>query len=248
MKLLKLRIAFVLAVAPAIIAQGPAKSAIVFYNNNKPLFDVAVGGFTFLGTETFEESSLADGQAVSFNGPLSQTSTTSPYASGITQPMTVSINGGGQLAAFKNDLTVATTVVIANSSNDTLDWTFGGTGLNAIGLNPVTFSGANQLRLETITVFDTGGTMLDSITVSAHDSGVEHLGIVAIGADRIGRLNFNGMTTGGSSVSEGADNAALYVPEASAFLLTACAGVVTYFSHLASARRRNQDKRPSAIS
>lgn len=211
------------------LAALPSQAGVMFFENDEAGFNTAVASYIYLGTEDFEESTLSDGESLSFAGPLSQTSTTPPYDNGIDQPIVVDVNGAGELAAFKNDHTVDSTVVFANTASSTLDWSFATSDeIIAVGLNPVTFSGNNTMHLSTISVFDTSGQSLGSRTVDSDDSGSTYLGILATGSSRIGRLNFEGKTSTGSTRSEGADNAALYswpVPEPSAWLLAILGGV-----------------------
>ena len=64
-------------------------AGLVFYENDTTGFDAAVSGETFLGVEDFESSTLASNSSAAFGSPLSQTSTNSPFPSGIGQPITV---------------------------------------------------------------------------------------------------------------------------------------------------------------
>lgn len=196
-----------------------AQAGVVFYDNDLAGFNTAVAAYTHIGTEDFEESTLTNGSSASFAGPLTQLSTTSPYPTSILQPIEVSVNGPGLLAAFKNSVIGQTTVVMANSGNDTLDWNFEtADNIIAVGLNPVTYTGSNVTRDNTITVYDTDGGLLGSAIVDSNDAGTNHVGILATGSSRIGRVNFEGA----DSISEGGDNAALYsqpVPEPSTWLL-----------------------------
>jgi hypothetical protein len=237
----------VIAAAVSVLCDAlPGRGNVVFFSNNKPAFDAAAAAaYTLLGTETFEESSLAAGAVMSFNGPLSQTSTTQPYPNGISQPMTVSVNGIGTLAAFDgpsgpNFSFFTSTVVIANASADTLDWSFSPSNrIAAVGLNPLTYSGrvsVNPPYHEIITVYDTDNNTY-STSVTTDDQGTNHLGILATAGTLITRINFQGMTSGNTDVSEGADNAALYVsaiPEPSAFWLVAVCVFVGAIGHHAA--------------
>jgi hypothetical protein len=207
------------------LAALPSSAGVMFFENNQAGFNTAVADYTYLGTEDFEESTLSDGASVSFAGPLSQTSTTPPYDDGIELPIVVSVNGAGDLAAFKNDQTVVSTVVLANTGSATLDWNFQTSDhIVAVGLNPVTFSGSGVTHLSTIRVYDTSDQLLDMRTMDSDDAGSTYLGILATGSSRIGRINFQGLSSTGSNRSEGGDNAALYswpVPEPSTWLLAA---------------------------
>ena len=215
-----------------------AAAALVFYDNTPVAFSTAASGFTHLGTENFEGPSLAalpDDSAATFFGPLMQSSTVAPYTSGISQPMTVRTvdpvnNTPEDLAVFRNHMTVSSTVVLANSAPDTLDWVFApSSNIVAVGFNPVTFSGSNLTWRMTVDVFDTNDAQLGSITVDANDAGSRHLGMIATDASRIGRINLRGFNAGsGGNASEGGDNAALYaqaIPEP-ATLITVAASLL----------------------
>jgi hypothetical protein len=230
----------VLVLACLACAQN-ALAALVFFDNTPGPFNTAASIHTLLGTENFEEPSLGalpNDSAAIFFGPLAQSSTTAPYNSGITLPMTVRTidpinNTPEHLVAFRNHMTISSTVVLANAAPDTVDWVFEpSTNVIAVGLNPVTFSGSNVTRQMTVNVFDTSDAPLGAITINSNDAGTGHLGILASGASRIGRINFRGFTPSGSNASEGADNATLYVqaiPEP-ATLITAAACLVILFA------------------
>jgi hypothetical protein len=206
----------------------PVQAGVIFFDNDLAGFNAAVASYTHIGTEDFEESTLADGGAVAFLGPLSQTSTTSPYPNGILQPIVVTATSGN-LAALNDASSIVSTAVVAQSGAATLDWSFNTSdNLVAVGLNPITTSGNNSTKLNTVSVFDTSDVFLDSITVDANDAGSFHLGILATGLSRIGRINFHGTTATGAESGEGGDNAALYsspIPEPASALLAALAAL-----------------------
>lgn len=206
---------------------GSTRAGVLFFDNDLTGFNTAVASYTLLGTEDFEESTLGDNMATAFAGPLSQSSTTPPYPNGILQPIEVSTSLGS-LAAFNDTSEINTTAVIANSGEATLDWAFNASdNIIAVGLNPISFSGS-VVTSSTISVFDTNDQPLGSIPVNADGEGSFHLGILATGLSRIGRINFQAVTVSGSPVSEGGDNAALYsapVPEPASIFLAGMAWI-----------------------
>jgi hypothetical protein len=188
---------------------------VVFYDNDVASFSEAVASFTFIGTEDFEESTLGNNMSQAFAGPLTQSSTTSPYPNGIMQPIEVSASFGN-LAAVNDTANLLTTAVLSNSGAAVLDWGFRTLDhIVAVGLNPIASSGSAD-RLNTVSVFDTNDNPLGSITVNSNGLGSYHLGILATGVSRIGRINFEGTTLNGDPTPEGGDNADLYsllIPE-----------------------------------
>lgn len=204
----------------------PAQAGVIFYENDMAGFNTAVASYTYLGTEDFEESTLLDGESVAFLGPLSQTSTTSPYPNGILQPIVVTPSSD-DLAALNDTSSIVSTAVVAHAAAATLDWTFNASDhIVAVGLNPITTSGNNTTKKNTVSVFDTSGALLDSRTVDSNDAGSFYLGIVATGVSRIGRINFHGASSTGAETGEGGDNAALYsspIPEPASLVLAGLA-------------------------
>ena len=215
----------------SLLAQS-SSAGLVFFGNDMSGFASAVSSQQFIGTEDFETSNLADNSAMGFEAPLNQTSTTSPYPNGITQPITVDtvngLQGSDNLAAFRNMNGIVSTVVVANDNNDTVDWLFDSSlNVTGVGLNPVTYVRNNPTATTTmnVSVFDAFDNLLGTTTIGSDGAGSNHLGIQATGGMTIGRINFEAPSLiNGDSVFEGADNGAIYVavPEANGM---ACCGI-----------------------
>ncbi len=72
----------------------PAKADIIFFANDAAGFVAAqtASGNTTLGTETFEQSTVAPGTFAVFDDPLTQGVPNGPFPTGLTVPMTIQSN------------------------------------------------------------------------------------------------------------------------------------------------------------
>ncbi|TWT86615.1 hypothetical protein Mal64_34420 [Pseudobythopirellula maris] len=216
----------------ALLAMGPASClASIQTYIDASAFDAAAQGLLY-GMEDFENNSLGVTGAVLMDGPLSPSSTESPFGGGIGVPVAIQDNQGGAgaatpdpspaagLAVLKNFAWVTSTAVLfnSNSSNYSLDLIFEPSSLVlSVGFDTIVNASAD---LVTVTVFDTSNAVLGSYTgVDAAGNGTEFFGVVVGGGDYIGRIN---IAREGGGIA-GVDDLSVYgaTPEPAAILVWA---------------------------
>ena len=188
----------------------PASAGVVFHATTAA-FATATGGFANLGTEDFESSTLAPNSIVTFDDPLAPGIANGVFPAG-TNPaigMTVQSNtlGGSATVASPNGIGGLATAsaglagtpddqVSTDKQRDSFDMIFVSPVVEpivAVGFKPLYFdSGSATVRGNiTVQVFSTANVLLGSTVVAGVDyqNEVAFLGIVATGADDIGRIN-----------------------------------------------------------
>jgi hypothetical protein len=216
------------------IAGLAASTAMAQDYYNQGLFQSAAtaAGNSLTGFEDFEDTTPGY-FAVGIPEPLTQGVPNGPYPNGLRAPISVYSNlmgdggltrqgrGGSQpLAAFEGGNGYsATDSVIANYFVDGLDLVMLGSDVNAIGFNPMVYSGSDTLQIK---IFGLGNNLLGTFKSSASNAEKDYFGFVA--NEPIGRVNLFGL--GGNA--EGGDNVELWtkVPAPGSAALLGLGGLI----------------------
>ncbi|HMB38095.1 MAG TPA: hypothetical protein VKO85_03375 [Wenzhouxiangellaceae bacterium] len=155
-------------------------------------FDSAVGS---LPLEDFEGGATAAGAVNTCTEPVSSASNDVCFAPGdlIAGFQLTSSGGGGVVALGDGFIGQPTTVVGANTFGDFATVTFTGGNVTAVGLDAYSGSGGGDVDIR---VFDSGGTLADTITLApSADNVSEFFGIFAPGP--ISRIEIEGTSASG---------------------------------------------------
>ncbi len=129
----------------------PAQAQTVFTSRSS--FDAAAPGLT---DETFQEATVPDGAGQLLTGPLSSTTTTAPFATGLTASgLTLTATGStqpGLLAVLGNGTIIGTSKSVGNNHySDTLNLTFG-PAVQAVGFDLYGAAGPGRIASYSILV------------------------------------------------------------------------------------------------
>jgi hypothetical protein len=219
--------------AAVLVAFANVGQAAVIFFNNAAVFDLAidVAGHPFLGLEDFEGSTLTAPSNANINDPLTQGVPNGQYPSGLTQPMRVQTNtlgaspttpspGSIMLLVPAGSRNSVSDVVVPASSAVSFDWIMHNPHIMGVGLNPIILHDGG---LAEIKVYNQHNQLLGTFQTPADAAATNFVGIQATGTDRIGRINFLGLSGFGRAAG---DNARLFFPEpASAAILLIGAAV-----------------------
>ncbi|MEX2307679.1 MAG: hypothetical protein WD738_08815 [Pirellulales bacterium] len=206
-----------------------AQAGVLFFNSDLA-FDAAVdlADYPFLGREDFEGSTLTAPGNANINDPLTQGVPNGFYPSGLTQPMRVQTNtlnasptvpspGSIMLLVPAGSRNSVSDVVVPASSAVSFDWLMLEPRIKAVGLNPIILHEGGLAELK---VYNQSNQLLGSFQTLADAAATNFVGVLATGTDRIGRINFLGLSGFGRAAG---DNADLYFPEPSTAVMVAVA-------------------------
>ncbi|MEN1728199.1 MAG: Calx-beta domain-containing protein, partial [Pseudomonadota bacterium] len=223
-----------------------ALAAVIFFQNDQAGFDAARAGTTFVGLEDFESSTNNSGGFQTFDDPLlpGVASAPNPWFPNGTNPtmgMTIQSNtlGGnpsmpapnippgirGLVTAPPGFLGTPTHQISNSQENESFDMVFGLAGTRAVSFVPLIFDVASSgdSGTATIRIYDTGNNLIDTLVdtpVAGFTNPTTVIGVVATGADSIGRINVFATST--DDVYSGADNIRVYTgPVGTGISLTA---------------------------
>jgi hypothetical protein len=256
--------AAILLFLTTIALTSPAHAGILFFVNDSAGFSTASSGFVFLGTEDWEQSTLAPNSLTSISDPLAPGVANGPFptgsqlAAGVTaQANTLGSAGITTSPRGANAISVAsagfagtpTDQISSNIPNDSLDLLINPSGSysGAVSLNPLYFDLAATTSTSNpgsvvITVYDKSNVLLGTQIMNSVDySAGAFLGMVSTAGSDIGRINLWASTNPTNSVA-GADNINVFgaanvaaVPEPSSAVLMLGLGTVGLLTRL---RRR----------
>jgi len=223
--------------AAALLPLAASNAAVVFFPGNAPDFNAAVTGLPILGTENWEESTLAPNSIATPNDPLSPgvANTNFPTGTNLAAGVRAQSNTLGGSAATLSPLGafgLATASagfagtpsdqVSPNNFNQSFDLIFNPAAgsASAVSLSALYFDSAATSSTSTpgsvvISVYDLSNVLLGTQTLTNVDySQTDYIGIQATGASRIGRINLFASTNSAASTA-GADDIVVYgsVPE-----------------------------------
>lgn len=222
-----------LLLGSALILPSFARADLTFVSDQTS-FQSSVSGMLFLGTEDFEEVDnnvlpISSSTGMSMDGPLTQTSTNSPYPNGIDMPITVQANtlganpvnpsprgaGGTGLSVQRQGFRTSgsflyrftSTIVLANTGFDGIDYLFQPSdNIRAVSMYP---KALDPLDVNvTIRVYDTANNFLGSTSVLTNSGDVRNSGEqvgknpflgIISNTDTIGRINLYGVRSTGSA-------------------------------------------------
>jgi len=225
---------FVKAVAVVSVAcfAHAATAGVNFFVNNSVGFNAAVVSFSLVGTETFEESTLAPNMILTFNDPLSPGVANGSFPAGTgtaagvkVQSNTLGSNPTALSPRGTNGLTTASVGFVGTPTDqisvqdvgDSFDMIFmpsNGQPVRAVRMLPLYFDNAASSSTSNpgtvvIKVYSPTQVLLGTQTMNSVDySGSSVLGVVATGTDVIGRINVN--DTNNLSFFAGADDIGVY--------------------------------------
>ena len=178
-----------------------------FYMNDPVSFEARMPGNLFVGTEDFEEASIA--QSTGLTSPLEQgVANTTAFPNGLSMPIEISTNS----SLF---------VIPPGHAGEPIQSNVVITG--GLDVNPLVFTLPADLRAKgisfdlvqytdpgdiTVSVFDVSGAVIGSAVVTGTPEGSNTLSIAANGDKLIGHFEFATSFTGSNNV--GADNIRIY--------------------------------------
>lgn len=203
-----------------------------YYDQGSFQAAAAAAGNAFTGFEDFEDTTPGY-FAIGIPEPLTQGVPNYPYPNGLRAPISCYSNlmgdggdtmqgrgGAGPLAAFEGGNGYsATDSVIANYFVDGLDVVMLNSDVNAIGFNPMVYSGSDTLLIK---IFGLSNNLLGTFKSGANNNETDYFGFVA--NEAIGRVNLYGVNNN----AEGADNIELWtrVPAPSSMALLGLSGLI----------------------
>jgi hypothetical protein len=241
-KLSSYRAAFRATISMALLLafSAAAQAGVIFYTN-AAVYGLAMdaAGNPFFGFENFEGSTLSAPSNQNLNDPLTQGVPNGAYPAGLTQPMSVQTNtlgasptnpapGSILLLVPAGSRNSDSDVVVPASSAVSFDWILHDPRIKGVGLNPIILHDGGLANLK---VYNQNNQLLGSLNTPADATGSNFVGIQATGTDRIGRINFLGLSGFGRAAG---DDAILHFPEPSSAVLL---GVGTLLSVLSTRKR-----------